>query len=142
MDYWHASEHIHALARAAYGEGSARAERWARDHCRRLKEHGPRPLLRALRRLRPDNAQQAEAIRLELRYFGNNRARMQYAQFRARGLMIGSGPVEAACKVVVGARLKQSGMRWAAAGADALLAVRTTILSGQHERIRQAARAA
>jgi len=142
VDYWHACEHIHNLTRAVYGEGSARGERWARDHCRRLKEHGPRPLLRALRRLRPGNAQQAEAIRLELRYFGNNRARMQYARFRARGLMIGSGPVEAACKVVVGARLKQSGMRWATKGADALLAIRTAILSGHSARIQQAARAA
>lgn len=142
VDYWHACEHIHALARAVYGEGSARGERWARDHCRRLKARGPTPLLRALRRMRPGNAEQAEAIRLELRYFDNNRARMQYGQLRARGLMIGSGPVEAACKTVVGARLKQSGMRWAAAGADALLAVRTATLSGHSARIQQAARAA
>jgi hypothetical protein len=35
-----------------------------------------------------------------------------------------TGLVEAACKVVVGQRLKGAGMRWCQAGADAVLAVR------------------
>jgi len=58
------------------------------------------------------------------------------------GLMIGSGPVESACKVVVGQRLKQAGMRWTREGADAILALRTAVLSGQSDRIQQLAKAA
>ena len=68
--------------------------------------------------------------------------RMEYGQFRAAGLMIGSGPVEAACKVVVGQRLKGAGMRWSTAGADAVLAARASLLSGDTHLIAQAARAA
>jgi hypothetical protein len=67
---------------------------------------------------------------------------MEYGQFRAAGLMIGSGPVQAACKVVVGQRLKRAGMRWRAAGADAVLAARAAVLSGQSHLVAEAARAA
>ena len=56
--------------------------------------------------------------------------------------MIGSGPVEAACKVVVGQRLKRAGMRWCGPGADAILAVRCTILNHQPEQLELAARLA
>lgn len=42
---------------------------------------------------------------------------------RADGLDIGSGRVEAACKHVVGIRMKRSGMRWSSDGAQATLSL-------------------
>lgn len=142
VDVWHACEHIHALAHACYGESNPRGKRWAQDHCRGLKDKGPTKLLRALKRMRPKDHEQAEAIRREIGYFRRNAARMAYPRFRERGLMIGSGPVEAACKVVVGQRLKQAGMRWSEAGADAVLATRAALLSGHSNLIHEAAKAA
>ena len=47
--------------------------------------------------------------------------------------MVGSGVVEAGCKTVVGARLKQSGMRWTVAGANAVIALRCCVLSRGYE---------
>ena len=44
--------------------------------------------------------------------------------------------------MVVGQRLKGSGMRWSKEGADAVLATRAALLSGQTELIAQAAKAA
>ena len=67
---------------------------------------------------------------------------MRSPEFRARGMMIGSGPVEAGCKVVVGQRLKSAAMRWKMSGADAMLAVRTALLSGDYDRVRNMAKAA
>jgi hypothetical protein len=142
VDYWHACEHIHALAQAVYGEDSVKGKRWAREHCRRLKECGPATLLGSLKRMKPRTAPAAEALAREVGYFTHNRPRMQYHQYRAAQMMIGSGPAEAACKTVVGARLKQSGMRWSRAGADHVLAIRTRLLSAQPEQIAEAARAA
>ena len=49
---------------------------------------------------------------------------MRYAELSERGFMIGSGIVEAACKTLVAQRLKQSGMRWSASGAQAILTPR------------------
>jgi hypothetical protein len=77
----------------------------------------------------------------ELRYFRRNRKRMRYPEYRAAGMMIGSGPVEAACKVVVGARLKRAGMRWSEPGADAVLAARTAVLASDYEALACHARA-
>ncbi len=142
LDYYHACEHIWSFGAARYGEGSAACKRWAQMHCRKLKANGPAGLLRALRRCKPKSPEEVEALRLELGYFESHRHRMDYPAYRACGMMIGSGPVEAACKVVVGQRLKQSGMRWTQAGADNILALRTAILSGEAHRIQRLARAA
>ncbi len=142
LDYYHACEHIWSFAAARYREGSAACKRWARMHCRKLKANGPAGLLRALRRCKPKSPEETEALRLELGYFESHCHRMNYPAYRSRGMMIGSGPVESACKVVVGQRLKQSGMRWTKAGADNILALRTAILSGQTDRIQRLARAA
>lgn len=49
---------------------------------------------------------------------------MDYPTYLANGWQIGSGPVEAACKTVVGQRLKCSGMRWGDDGVDALCHLR------------------
>ena len=142
VDYWHACEHIHELATAYYGEGTTKGKRWAQDHCRWLKQRGPGTLLRALKRMKPKTDEQREAVRRELGYFTNHRHRMQYARFRQAGLMIGSGPVEAACKVVVGQRLKGAGMRWSGRGADAILAIRAALVSSDDHRVQAMAKAA
>ena len=68
-----------------------------------------------------------------LGYFETNRERMRYDEFRAEGLCVGSGVVEAGCKTVVGARCKRSGMRWTVDGVNAILALRSCVISGRYE---------
>jgi hypothetical protein len=58
---------------------------------------------------------------------------MNYPKYRAQGMMIGSGQVESACKIIVGQRLKQSGMRWTKSSVDVVLAVRCALLSGEYD---------
>ena len=41
--------------------------------------------------------------------------------------------VEAGCKVTVGGRLKRAGMHWTVGGANAILALRCTVLSGRFD---------
>ena len=142
LDFYHACEYIHEVANAHYGEDSTRGRRWAARHKRRLLEEGPEPLLRALRVMCPNTAEAKEVIERTRGYVRKHRERMRYPQFRARGLQIGSGPVEAACKVITGQRLKQAGMRWSNAGADHVLALRCLAKSGQHDTISHCARAA
>jgi hypothetical protein len=60
----------------------------------------------------------------ELNYFKNQRERMAYADDQARGLPIGSGVVEAACKTLATQRLKRSGMSWRD-GKQAILTMRS-----------------
>ena len=60
---------------------------------------------------------------------------MDYPGYVAKGWQIGSGPVESACKTVVGQRLKGGGMRWGEGGADAVCHLRALFRSagGQWE---------
>lgn len=144
LDFYHACEHVWGIARATYGLESEEGAQWARECAHLLQQEGVRGLLAVLRKLpRAGLTESArQAIGSELQYFRRQRRRMRYPEYRAQGMMIGSGPVEAACKVVVGQRLKGAGMRWANGGADAVLAVRTALLSRRYDQIEACARAA
>jgi hypothetical protein len=58
---------------------------------------------------------------------------MHYPTFRAQGLCVSSGVVEAGCKVAIGARLTRAGMHWTVAGADAIIALRGCRRGGRFE---------
>ena len=51
----------------------------------------------------------AEKLDTEAEYFERNATKMRYPDFRAKGLFVGSGVIEAGCKTVIGSRLKQFG---------------------------------
>lgn len=53
---------------------------------------------------------------------------MDYPTYLAKGWAIGSGPVEAACKTVIGRRLKGTGMRRRPDGADAMAHLRALLV--------------
>jgi len=83
------------------------------------------------RRVRDSEAQ--EELEKERGYFRGNAERMRYAKFRSQGLFVGSGVVEAGCKIIFGQRLKLSGMHWTVRGANAIIALRCCQLSGRWE---------
>ena len=56
---------------------------------------------------------------------------MRYPAFRAMGLCVGSGVLEAGCKNVVGTRFKRPGMHWSVAGVDAMAALRCCVLGNR-----------
>lgn len=146
LDFFHASEHLWELSRVLYRQDDVKqkalGERWVAQRLQSLKRDGPKPLLRSLKRRSAKTSKQREALRKELNYFKVNADRMKYPEHVAAGRMIGSGPVEAACKSVSGVRIKGPGMRWSTAGVDGILAIRTTILNGNAGQLTEFARAA
>ena len=131
LDWYHAVEHLWAVARDRWGADRARVEVWVEARKQELWQGEVATVLTAPR---------GEEGVSEIYYFETNRHRMCYAEFRARGYPIGSGTVESACKRVIGARLKQAGMRWTKAGAQAVLNLRTQLLNGRWETIWPATR--
>ncbi len=131
LDFFHAAEHLSEWARAWHPNDAAEAERVAGGWCHRLKHEGGPAVLSGLRGVDVSGCSAAvrEAHRELLVYFANQVHRMDYPAYRARGWLIGSGPVEAACKLVVGQRLKGSGMRWGETGADAVCHLRALFRS-------------
>lgn len=93
----------------------------------------PPPAFWRTRSPRQISAEKQRIVSGHLEYFRNNRHRIRYATSRRRGLPIGSGPTEGACKSVVTMRFKRSGQRWFEAGLSPCLSLRALHLS---ERLR------
>ena len=130
IDWYHASEHIWDCAKALLGEGAKATAKWANDRCDWLWQGWTKVLLDDLRlRRKRHRGRKRKALDGLIKYISVNEEQMRYDVFRAKGYDIGSGAVEAACKNVVGKRLKQSGMRWSRAGSSSTLALRTTWLN-------------
>jgi hypothetical protein len=135
LDYWHAVENLGPLLDLAGFTGKARKNarrKWARW----FKEGKVDQVIAQCEALaKGADAAKAKAWRRAIGYFRNNRGRMEYDEYLAKGWIIGSGVVESGCKTVVGARFKQSGMRWSRPGLDALLPIRAAHASGRYDEL-------
>jgi hypothetical protein len=132
VDFFHAAGHLKAALDQAYGENSAPANAQF-EKLRHLLRHdvrGAAKVIRSLDHLVHQHPRR-EKLRTELKFFRKHRRRMAYATMAAQGLPIGSGVVEAACKTLVTARLKRSGMRWREEGGQAILTFRALAQSGR-----------
>jgi hypothetical protein len=131
IDFYHAKEHLVELAKALFASDEASRKAWLDEWCHRLKHEGGFAVLAALETLdvTPLNDAAREVHRQQVTYFTNHAHRMDYPTYIANGWQIGSGPVESACKTVVGNRLKGGGMRWGELGTNAVCHLRGTYLS-------------
>ena len=129
VDLFHAKQHVSDVAKAIYGVGTDLAAQWARGRHDDLDAGHLRALCAALHQ----HASTSPEARRCWEYVVRHRARMRYPVFRAQGLCVSSGVVEAGCKVAIGTRLKRAGMHWTVAGADAIIALRCCLLSGRFE---------
>lgn len=129
LDFWHALEHAWEFARLRYGDGSAQAGRWVHQIAEDLKAGKVQEVIVRLKRIRPASPQLRESLQALIRYYSENAGRMRYDEYLRLGYGIGSGAVESAHKQVVHARFRQAGMRWSAAGARRLLALRLLLLN-------------
>jgi hypothetical protein len=138
LDWYHLAEHVHKAANALSGEGSEAAQQWGK----RLKDElweGRGSL--ALELVRAELAKvrassKREALKELETYMEHNLGRIDYPRYRALGLPIGSGQVEAQCKTLVGARCKQAGMRnWTYQGAEAVLRLRAARHDGSFDQL-------
>jgi hypothetical protein len=130
VDFYHASEHLAAVAQAVFGD-TPDARTWLTQHRHALLVAGPDPLLAALASLPAPTPAARETLRRERGYFRQHAERMAYHTFRLDGLPIGSGAIESAATHVVQLRLKRPGMRWSVDGARAVLALRARDRSGR-----------
>ncbi|MFV2065026.1 MAG: ISKra4 family transposase [Chloroflexota bacterium] len=129
VDLFHAKQHLSDVAKAIYGAGNDLGRQWARQRHDELDDGRMDDLQGALR----IHAGTSDEARKCLDYVTHNASRMRYPEFRAAGLCVSSGVVEAGCKVAIGTRLKRAGMHWTLAGADAIIALRCCKLSGRFE---------
>jgi hypothetical protein len=130
-DWYHVTEHVWDCSRQLFGEASEAGKKWAEGMKTMLWEGRSADALAQLendRRQRRGSAR--EAVTGLITYLSNQGGRLAYNRFRAKGLDIGSGRVEAMCKQV-GVRMKRAGMCWSDEGAQATLSLRSVWLNGQ-----------
>lgn len=133
VDLYHAREHLAAIAKIVYGANAIKSKEWVDARREQLDTGDVEAVIASMRRLRPSSTKVQEEIRTTVDYFHKNAERMRYGDFRKQGLFVGSGVVEAACKMICGQRLKLSGMHWTVTGANAIIALRCCQLSGRWE---------
>jgi hypothetical protein len=130
LDFWHPAEDLGELARLWHPRDEEAAQALAGRWCHTMKHEGGQAVLDELRALAlPRREGVKEKYTEVVRYIGNNVHRMDYPHYLEQGWQIGSGPVESACKTVVGARLKLAGMRWGEDGTDSVCHLRALFKS-------------
>jgi hypothetical protein len=139
LDFDHAAQHLAQAADLIFGtapsaEKSAWYDRWRT--ALRDESHGVAGVIRTLiyhRNRRPLTLAEGRALETEINYFRTHADKMEYADYVAAGLPIGSGVTEAGCKELIKARFCRSGMRWKRETGAKILHLRAIRLSNQWE---------
>ncbi len=115
LDFYHASQHLHALAEALHPEDEPLRQRWVDQQCHDLRHGKQKQVLQRIARLAEGPAPAAEVIGREKNYFQSHSQRLNYQALSRRGWPIGSGSVESACAQRQ-RRFKRPGQFWTEEG--------------------------
>ena len=131
IDFYHASERLNQCIE---DDTHHRLEsQFHRDCSNLLNEGSIEQLAQQLRSALPRSGPKRKEGLVRINYFLQRAEHMRYGQFRRDRLFVGSGVIEAGCKTLIGKRLKQSGMFWTVAGANAIIAARCCLYSNRFE---------
>lgn len=123
LDFAHTAEHLSAVGEAIWGQGTPATAQWFEQQLAVLKQQGPDPMLAELHALQQTHPS-LHVLTSTLAYLEKRQKQIQYPDYLAQGLPIGSGAVESGNKLVVEARLKGAGMHWARSHVNPMLALR------------------
>jgi hypothetical protein len=132
VDWYHACEHLAALARQNFGEANRPGQLWLEHQKEQLWRGDTPAVVQAIEQLDLDPTLRDR----EANYFRKHARAMTYLEFCEMGLPVGSGVVEGGgCKGVVQGRFKRVGMRWSRPGAKNMLALCCEYGSGRWQQI-------
>lgn len=126
LDLFHLKENIYTYAKYKYNQDAKKYTPWAEMIIAKIETGKVDEALKEI----PTEAKLPTGIVNLRTYIENNREKINYADYRKRGLFVGSGAIESANKIILQRRLKQAGMRWSVPGAQALLTLRSKVESG------------
>ena len=95
IDYWHAVGHLSLAAEALFRKGTDEATAWYNEYADKMLERddGARAALKSMAcyaRTRELPRSRRADLKVQQTFFERNKARMSYADFRRRGLPLGS----------------------------------------------------
>lgn len=131
LDLYHAKEHLAGFVKNV---AQQKLQNPLHQRClKALKAGQIENLMKLMRTALPRSGARKKKGLKDIAYFQSNIEAMRYGRFRKKGLFVGSGVVEAGGRVLIGKRLKQSGMFWSKRGANAIIALRSCIISDRFE---------
>lgn len=138
LDFYHASEHLWALARDLWGEEEL-AREWVLPLLKDLKRRGGASLLPILEELVDVSAgewseDERSALLRETAYFQSHSSRLCYPKAKREGIPLGSGAMESACAQLQG-RFKRPGQFWSKPGERCLLALELAWRNGDWDEL-------
>jgi hypothetical protein len=126
-DFFHATGYLAKVSGAAF-RNKPQGKEWLKQacHCLKHEEGGAKILLKEMEVLKEKKISETkkEAIETAITYFTNHHHQMNYPSCLRKKIPIGSGVIEAACKVIIKQRMCNSGMRWTEEGAKNILVLR------------------
>jgi len=127
LDFFHATEYLAKVSKAAF-KRKWEGKEWLNQSCHTLKHEvgGAEMLLKEMKNLikKKMTQEKKEDISTAITYFTNHLKQMDYPSYLLRKIPIGSGVIEAACKVIIKQRMCNSGMKWTHEGAKNILVLR------------------
>jgi len=131
LDFYHASQHLWAVAHELHGPGTAEARAWVEPLLHQLRHGQEVRVLRTLEDLKKTvSRKHREPVSREAAYFESHRDRLDYEAGALAGEPIGSGAMESTCRQYQ-CRFKRPGQFWSTAGDEALLALETFWRNGR-----------
>jgi hypothetical protein len=130
LDFWHAAQHLAEAGEASFGPAPSVAKTAWFERWRTTLRGEPNGVAGGIRTLiyycnsATLSAAARKVVATHLHYFRLHAPHMQYADYTAARLPIGSGGTEAGCKELIKARFCRSGMRWHRETGAALLQLR------------------
>ena len=134
LDYYHCKGYLWDFAKVYFKDKDARAT-WVAHQQERLFEDQVETVIETIEQLPHRGVEDRIARHKILSYYRHNRNRMYYGSYRKRGLLIGSGPIEAAHRNVIQQRLKLAGQRWRQAGVQQVANLRVLRKSDRWQRV-------
>ena len=113
LDFYHAAEHLANFAKQVFEVEKERTA-WIDTHIQKLLEGQIDEVVNAVEKVNKEqaNATISEQAHRLINYYQNNRYRMKYDQYKAKGYCIGSGAIESAISTLIQQRCKLVGQRW------------------------------
>jgi len=123
LDYYHVVEKLQHLARLQFRD-EEKKKIWLAKQKKHLLEDQVYEVIKNIKSFKSRTSEIKEEKYKVMNYFEENEDRMLYGSYKTKGLLIGSGAIEAAHRHVTQKRLKLSGQRWTIKGAQAIANLR------------------
>jgi len=136
LDYYHAKEYLCEFARMIFKDDQQRGS-WIKQQEELLFRDKVSEVIQTIHGFTNLNTEASEYQQKIITYYGNNKTRMLYGTYKKKGLLIGSGPIEATHRTLIQKRLKLSGQRWGKPGLQQIANLRVAHKSEEWDKVVQ-----